>query len=89
VTGSPYDQPLSALRGHAEDLAAWVAIWEARTEPDAHARRCASDAIDAIDAMLRELTMVRARLVSEVRRADDDRAARVDELLRGSPREER
>jgi hypothetical protein len=48
-----YDSPLSALRDNVENLGAWLAIWEARSEPDAHARRCANDAVDAIDTMLR------------------------------------
>ncbi len=46
VTASPYNSPLSALREHVEDLVVALAIWEARTEPDAHARRCAGDAVD-------------------------------------------
>ncbi len=66
VTASPYDAALSALRPHVEDLAAWLAVWEARHEPDAHARRCASDAVDAVDAMLRDLHQVRARAVVPV-----------------------
>jgi hypothetical protein len=77
-----YDAPLSALREHTEDLAHWLFIWTHRTEPDAHARRCASDAVDAIDAMLRDLHQIRARLVSEIRLADDASVARADELLR-------
>jgi hypothetical protein len=32
-------------------MATWLAIWERRREPDAHARRCANDAVDAIDAI--------------------------------------
>ena len=40
-TPGAYDAALSAIRSHAEDLAAGLAIWEARREPDAHARRCA------------------------------------------------
>jgi hypothetical protein len=55
VTVSAYDAPLSAIREHAGDVAVWLAIWDGRAEPDAHARRCASDAVDAIDAMLRDL----------------------------------
>jgi len=84
VTGnaSPYDDALSALRNHVEDVAAWLAIWEARSEPDAHARRCVSDAVDAIDAMLRDLYLVRGRLIPEIRASDDASAARADELLR-------
>ena len=78
----PYDDALSAILSHAEDLSTWVGIWVNRTEPDAHARRCANDAVDAIDAMLRDLYLVRGRLVSEIRASDDARAARADELLR-------
>ena len=79
----PWDAALSAIRSSVDDLGAWLAIWSARTEPDAHARRCASDAVDAIDAALLELHGIRARLVGEIRRADDQAAARVDALLAG------
>ncbi len=82
MTASPYDSPLSALRGHVEDLGTWLGIWENRKEPDAFARRCASDAVDAIDSMLRDLNLVRGRLTSEIRQADDATAARADALLR-------
>jgi len=81
VTADAYDGPLSALRGHVDDLGAWLAIWEARREPDAHARRCASDAVDAIDGAIHELHKVRQQLVSEIRQADDATAARADTLL--------
>jgi hypothetical protein len=81
-TADANDGPLSALREDTENLAAWLAIWQARSEPDAHARRCASDAMDAIDAALPELHEVRFRLVSEIRQADDLAAQRADELLR-------
>ena len=37
-----YDGPLSALRDNAENLGVWIAIWEARREPDAHARQVRS-----------------------------------------------
>jgi hypothetical protein len=81
VTAS-YDAPLSAIREHVEDLATWLTVWEARNEPDGHARRCASDAVDAIDAALRDLHSVRARLVAEIKASDDATARRADELLR-------
>jgi hypothetical protein len=81
MTASPYDDALSVIREHAENLGTWVAIWEARKEPDAFARRCASDAVDAIDAMLRDLYLVRGHLTSEIRQADDATAARADTLL--------
>jgi hypothetical protein len=80
VTVSPYNEFLPALREHAENLAAWTPVWEARAEPDAHARRCASDAADAIDAMLRDLYLIRGQLTAEVRQADDATAARADAL---------
>jgi hypothetical protein len=35
VTASPYDAQLSSIREHVENLATWLAIWEARKEPDA------------------------------------------------------
>ncbi len=66
-TGS-FDGPLSAIRGHV-DLGAWLAIWANRAEPDAHARRCAGDAVKAIDAMLGHMYGVRTQLVSEIARA--------------------
>lgn len=37
--------------------------------------------MDAVDAMLRELNELRARLVSEIRASDDAAAARADQLL--------
>ena len=61
--------------------ASGLAVWEARTEPDAHARRCAADAVDAIDAALRDLHSVRQQLISEIRQADDATAGRADALL--------
>jgi hypothetical protein len=54
-------------------------------KPDAPARRCADDAVDAIDAALRELHEVRQRLIGEIRDSDDVTAARADALL-GRPR---
>ena len=52
----PWDAALSAIRSAVDDLGAWLAIWSARHEPDAHARRCASDAVGAIDAALTNCT---------------------------------
>jgi hypothetical protein len=82
VTGQdPYGAPLSAIRNRVEDLAAALAVWSSRTEPDAHARRCANDAMDAVDAALADLHRIRQRLFSEIRASDDATAARADALL--------
>jgi hypothetical protein len=67
VTADAYDESQSALREHVEDLGTWLGIWTNRAEPDADARRCASDAVDAIDAMLRDLYQIRERLTGEMR----------------------
>ncbi len=77
-----YDDALSALRNHVDELGTWLGIWVNRAEPGAHACRCANDAVDAIDAMLTNLYLVRGRLTGEVRAADDASAARADALLR-------
>jgi len=74
--------PLDGLRAHVETIATALAVWDRRREPDAAARRCASDAIDAIDAAVRELHAIRQRLIDETRQADDVAAARADALLR-------
>jgi len=82
VTG--YDSALSALRGHLGELETALPLWAARddtmAQPDV--RQAANDAIDAIDAALRELHGIRAGLVSEVRESDDASMARARELLR-------
>jgi hypothetical protein len=79
--GADLDADLSALRTAVDSLGPWLAIWEHRAEPDAHARRCASDAVDAIDQALAALHAIRAWLVTSTRQADDLTAARADELL--------
>ena len=69
--------------GHIGVLAVALAEWAARDEnkADAHARRAANRAMDAIDAMLAVLYELRSRLMTEIRESDDQTAARVDELL--------
>jgi hypothetical protein len=85
VTAGPHDDAASAILGRAEALGTWLAIWGLRDDARhaAHSRRCANDAMDAIDAMLRDLHEVRARLVAETRQFDDATAERAEELLRG------
>jgi hypothetical protein len=77
----PWDGDLTVIRDSAESIPVWVGIWQARAEPDAHARRCASDAIDAIDQALAALHRTRARLITETGQADKLAAARADQLL--------
>jgi hypothetical protein len=69
--------------GHAGVLGFALAQWAARddTKADPQARRAANTAMDETDAMLAALHALRARLVSEIRDADDATAARVDALL--------
>jgi hypothetical protein len=78
---SPSDDALSAIRTQADLIGGWLSAWVNRKEPDARARRCASDAVDAIDAMLGHLYGVRAQLVSEIWDADTATVARADALL--------
>jgi hypothetical protein len=77
----PFDAGLSAAREAVDYIGVGRAIWDARHEPDAFARRCAADAIDAIDTALASLHRIRAEWVSQIRQADDQAAARVDQLL--------
>lgn len=72
---------LEVIRQHVEDITADVDVWADRKEPDSRARRYASAAVDAIDSALSELHAIRARLVAEIRTADDANAARADALL--------
>ena len=61
-------------------LAQWMARDDSKAQPEV--RWAANTAMDEIDAMLRELHALRARLISEIRASDDASAARADELLR-------
>jgi hypothetical protein len=80
-TARPYD--VCSLEDPTGVLAVALAQWETRddTRPQPAVRRAANTAMDAIDVMLRELQLMRARLVGEIRAADDAAAARADALL--------
>ena len=66
----------------AAQLAARLAAWHARQPgPDAPARRAANEAIGDIDAMLRALHIIRARLTGEIQDSGDATDARVDTML--------
>ncbi len=73
----------TAVRLHLEELDAALALWETRDDTKAQpgVRRAASDAVDAIDAALRELHGIRSRLIPEIRASDDAAMARADALL--------
>jgi hypothetical protein len=66
--------PVASLQGRAGILGAALVQWADRaTAPDkAAARRAGSAAVDAIDALLRDLFALRGRLVREIRQADGD-----------------
>jgi len=85
MTTTGFDAELSSVRAHVDGLGVWLRIWQARAEPDADARRCARDAIVALDAALLDLHQIRAALIGEIRAADDAAAARADALLRDRP----
>ena len=80
--GQPYD-----VHAKLEDPMGVLAIalgqWEDRDDSKAQpeVRRAANTAMDVIDGMLRDLHAMRARLVGEIRGADDATAARADALL--------
>lgn len=61
-----------------------LAIWMARddTKADASVTRAGNQVMDSIDAMLRQLHQLRARMVAERRKDQDIAAARADELLK-------
>ena len=60
-----------------------LAIWMARddTKADASVTRAGNQVLDSIDAMLRQLHQLRARMVAERREDQDTAAARADALL--------
>jgi hypothetical protein len=75
--------PLESARPHIEALSAFLNLWiqrdDSRAQPDI--RRAGSGAVEAIDALTRELYALRSRLVGEIHASDDATAARVDALL--------
>ena len=64
--------PMASLRDRTGVLAVALAQWADGDEVQdtAAARRAASAAVDAIDALLRDLYLLRGRLVQEIRQAD-------------------
>jgi hypothetical protein len=63
--------PTASLRDRTGILDLALVQWANRgTEPDKAAGRAGSTAVDAIDALLRDLFLLRGRLVREIRQAD-------------------
>jgi hypothetical protein len=89
--GAAHETAVTAIRKHTEDLRVYLTIWAGRDDSKAQpdVRRAAGHAMDAVDAALRELHGVRARLAGEMRAADDAAAARADALLRRCREEDR
>ena len=73
--------PTASLRDRTGILDLALVQWASRgTEPDkAAARRAGSTAVDAIDALLRDLFLLRGRLVREIRQADDAARSKLPE----------
>lgn len=84
TTNPNYDGALLAVGANLDDLALWLAVWAARDDAriEPHARRCASDAVNAIDTMIAELHGIRGLLIPEVRASDDAALAHADAVLR-------
>ena len=64
--------PMTSLRDLTGVLGVALAQWADgdAAQDKAAARRAASAAVDAIDALLRDLYLLRGRLVQEIRQAD-------------------
>jgi len=64
--------PITSLRDHTGVLSVALAQWADGdvAQDKAAARRAASAAVDAIDALLRDLYLLRGRLVQESRQAN-------------------
>ena len=66
------NDPMTSLRDRTGVLGVALAQWADgdAAQDKAGARRAASAAVDAIDALLRDLYLLRGRLVQEIRQAD-------------------
>ena len=71
--------PVACLRDHTDILCAALAQWagQATAPEQATAQRAATAAVDAIDALLRDLYLLRGRLVQEIRQAGGGARRRV------------
>jgi hypothetical protein len=71
--GGVMSDPMASLREHTSILSAALEQWAGQaTVPDkATAQRAANTAVDAIDAVLRDLYLLRGHLVQQIRHADN------------------
>lgn len=72
-----------ALQSHVDRLDDALTVWDGRDDdrPEPGVRAAANTAVDAIDALLRDLHAMRTALLSEIRVSDDAAGVRVDALL--------
>ncbi len=77
--GGVMSDPTASLRDRTSVLGVALTQWADRgtAQDKAAARRAGSTAVDAIDALLRDLFALRGRLVREIRQADDAARPRV------------
>jgi hypothetical protein len=71
--------PMTSLRDRTSVLGAALAQWadEATAQDKAAARRAGSAVVDAIDALLRDLYVLRGQLIRQIREATDAARSRV------------
>jgi hypothetical protein len=77
--GGVMNDPVASLRDHTGILTAALEQWAGKaTAPDKPtARQAARAAVDAIDALLRDLYLLRGHLVQAIRQADNAAGCRV------------
>ena len=71
--------PMTSLRERTSVLAVALAQWADRdtAQDKAAAKRAGNTVVDAIDALLRDLYLLRGSLVQQIRQADDGARSRV------------
>src|SRR5690242_14040851 len=71
--GGVMSDPVASLHDHADILSAALEQWtqHVTVQDKATARRAANTVVDAIDALLCDLYLLRGRLVQEIRQADN------------------
>lgn len=80
---APHRVESAVLHAHARIIGASLALWAQRdgNTGTVEQRQAANAAMDAIDALTRELHNLRSHLVREMRAYDDETGRRVDAML--------